>query len=254
MIFLCGLHRSGRSVLHRILRRHPEISGFHNTGAPDDEGEFLQNVYPKSRNYGGPGKFCFAPDAYMNEKSRLVNDQSRARLMEQWGSHWDLSKPFLIEKSAPNLISSRFFQALFPGSLFIFLVRHPIAVALATQKTAIAEIPQWIEHWSLAHKAMIEDRKFLKRHILVRYEDLITRPELCMKTIYEFLRLPFQAPDENLIQGINREYFKLWEEHRLTNPKTYSQAMAFSKIPSQFHYTFDTPYVQPMEMESSLSS
>ncbi len=249
-LFLCGLHRSGRSVLHRMLRAHPQVSGFLNTGAPEDEGEYLQNVYPKSRNYGGAGKFCFSPDAYLNETSRLITEQNRARIMANWMPHWDLEKPFLLEKSAPNLISSRFLQAMFPNSVFIFLVRHPVAVAVATQKTALPDMLQWVEHWSLAHKAMIEDRKHLKRHILVRYEDMIARPDLCMKTIYEFLKMPVEPTRENLIQGINREYFKQWEEYKLANPKLYRDVMAFAQIPAQFRYSFDTPYVEPMALDA----
>jgi hypothetical protein len=252
-IFLCGLHRSGRSVLHRILRAHPDISGFHNTGVPDDEGELLQNVFPKTHNFGGIGKFCFAPDAYLNETSRLVNDQNRVRLFAQWQPYWDVKKPFLMEKSGSNLVHTRFLQAMFPNSIFIFLVRHPIAVALATQKTSLPEMPGMVEHWSLAHKAMLDDRQRLKRHILVRYEDMITRPDNTLKTIYEFLKLPPQPVKENVMAGINREYFKLWEEYKLTRPRIYQDVMQFSEIPAQFRYVFDTPYVHPMAAESGTS-
>ena len=34
MVFVCGLHRSGTSVVHRCLREHPEVSGFSDTGVP----------------------------------------------------------------------------------------------------------------------------------------------------------------------------------------------------------------------------
>lgn len=250
LIFLCGLHRSGRSVLHRMLKGHPEISGFENTGAPDDEGEYLQTVYPKSRNFGGAGKFAFAPDAYMNEKSRLVSDENRDRLFKEWSEHWDLAKPFLLEKSGPNIIRARFLQALFPNSVFIFLVRHPLAVALATDKGALPDMPEHVEHWSLAHKTMMADRPYLKRHILVRYEDMIARPDHCMKILYEFLHLPFRAPNEKLIQGINKEYFRLWEEYKLGNAGLYQKAIEFSRIPAQFGYVFDTPYLNPVALET----
>jgi len=45
-VFIAGLHRSGTSVLARCLREHPQISGFRNTGVPEDEGQHLQDVYP----------------------------------------------------------------------------------------------------------------------------------------------------------------------------------------------------------------
>lgn len=249
-LFLCGLHRSGRSVLNRMLQSHPDISAMMNTGAPDDEGEFVQNVYPKSRNYGGAGKFCFAPDAYLTEKSRLANNQNQVRLFAQWSPYWNLSKPFLMEKSSPNIISSRFLQALFPNSVFVFITRHPIAVALATQKTGLDEMAQHVEHWALAHKAMAEDRKFLKRHILIRYEDLIARPDHTLKILCDYLGITFYPSKESLITGINKEYFKLWEDYKLTRPRIYTNTMKYADIAAQFRYVFDTPYVHPMEIES----
>lgn len=249
-LFLCGLHRSGRSVMHRILSAHPDISGFKNTGVAEDEGELLQNVYPKSRSFGGAGKFCFAPDIYLDETSRLVNDANRVRLFAQWQPYWDVKKPFLMEKSGPNIVQTRFLQAMFPNSYFIFLVRHPVAVTLATNKNLLSEMHTMVEHWSLGHKAMLDDRKHLKRHILVRYEDMIARPDHCMKIVYDFLKLPAQPVKEKIMQGINREYFKLWDDYKLTYPRMYPEVMRFSEIPAQFKYTFDTPYVNPVEIET----
>ena len=33
-------------MLARMLAEHPEVSGFADTGAPADEGQHLQDVYP----------------------------------------------------------------------------------------------------------------------------------------------------------------------------------------------------------------
>ncbi len=38
-VFVCGLHRSGTSLLARALAEHPAASGFQNTGAIEDEGD-----------------------------------------------------------------------------------------------------------------------------------------------------------------------------------------------------------------------
>lgn len=249
-IFLCGLHRSGRSVLNRILKAHPQISALQNTNVPEDEGEFVQNVYPKSRNYGGPGKFCFSPDAYLTESSRLVTNPNRVRLFAQWSPYWDLSKPFLMEKSGSNIITSRFLQAMFPSSAFIYLVRHPVAVALATDKDGLPEMPQSVEHWALAHKAMLADREKIQRSILVRYEDMIARPDHAMKLIYDFLGLPAQPVKEPVLPGINREYFKLWEDYKLHRQPVYKKVVAFADVPAKFGYTFDAPYVSPVPADT----
>ena len=48
-VFVCGLHRSGTSLITRSLMDHPEVSGFRDTGAIEDEGQFLQTVLPLER-------------------------------------------------------------------------------------------------------------------------------------------------------------------------------------------------------------
>jgi len=131
-LFLCGLHRSGTSVLHRCLREHPSISGFENTGVPQDEGQHLQTVFRPAHALGGPGRFGLDPRAHLTEASELVTAANRERIAAEWGRHWDASCSYLMEKSPPNLLRTRFLQAIFPESSFITITRHPIATAFAT--------------------------------------------------------------------------------------------------------------------------
>jgi N-acetyl-gamma-glutamylphosphate reductase len=56
LVFLAGLHRSGTTLLARLLAAHPEVSGFAVTAVPADEGQHLQDVYPSASVYGGPGR------------------------------------------------------------------------------------------------------------------------------------------------------------------------------------------------------
>ena len=65
-VFIAGLHRSGTSLLFRILRRHKSISGFEITGGAEreHEGQHLQAVYPTDQDLGGPGYFGFNEAAH----------------------------------------------------------------------------------------------------------------------------------------------------------------------------------------------
>jgi hypothetical protein len=83
LVFLAGLHRSGTTLLARLLAAHPEISGFSGTGVPADEGQHLQTVYPAAKVYGGPGRFGFAPESHLTEDSALVSEQSAQTLVEE---------------------------------------------------------------------------------------------------------------------------------------------------------------------------
>ena len=59
IIFICGLHRSGTSLLYKILKNQSQISGLEETKVVEDEGQHIQTVYPTALTYGGPGKFGF---------------------------------------------------------------------------------------------------------------------------------------------------------------------------------------------------
>ena len=45
-VFVCGLPRSGASILGRNVARLGDCSGFQTTSVLDDEGRVLQDVYP----------------------------------------------------------------------------------------------------------------------------------------------------------------------------------------------------------------
>ena len=63
LLFVGGLHRSGTTMLARMLAEHPQISGFADTGAPADEGQHLQDVYPVISPGRQAGRFAFHGDA-----------------------------------------------------------------------------------------------------------------------------------------------------------------------------------------------
>ena len=107
-IFLAGHHRSGTSLLHEIIRKHPLVSGFSKTGVPEDEGQHLQSVFEPAQKYGGPGKYIFNKNSYMDENHDLAIEMSAKAIMEQWEQHYDFECPNYIEKSPPNSIRTRF--------------------------------------------------------------------------------------------------------------------------------------------------
>jgi hypothetical protein len=88
----------------------------------------------------------------------MATAEISAALFDQWRPYWDLSKPYLIEKTPITLLRTRLFQALFPNSYFIVIVRHPIAVALATFNALASSeaardltLTELIEHWLICH-------------------------------------------------------------------------------------------------------
>jgi len=208
-VFIGGVHRSGTTLVGQLLAEHADASGFANTGVPADEGQHLQSVYPPARVFGGPGKFAFAQDAALTETSPLVSG-ARERLIAEWSSHWDLERRVLIEKSPPNLLRFRFLQAVFPGTNCVAVLRHPIAVAYATQKWSKTSIPSLLEHWLAAYERFAADQPLVENVFEVRYEELVNSPESTIGALEQSLGLSSQPPIRKVEAGSNERYFERW--------------------------------------------
>ena len=219
-VFLAGLHRSGTTLLARLLAAHPEVSGFSETGAPADEGQHLQSVYPSDHEYGRPGRFGFAPEMHLTESSPLVSEQTAERLFGQWSPHWDLSRPLLLEKSPPNLLKTRFLQAVYPNSAFVVIVRHPIPVSIPTAKwRGTRRYDRMFEHWLRCHALFEADREHLHRVHVLRYEELVRDPAVALRRIFEFLKLDPIPPREPVDPGANEKYFRRWQDLKRSDPR-----------------------------------
>jgi hypothetical protein len=257
LIFICGLHRSGTSLLHRLLRAHPAISGFSGTRSPGNEGQWLQTVFKGSAATGGAGKFCLNPLSHLTEDSLLVTPQNREKLWHEWSRHWDTKKSFLIEKSPPNLIRSRFLQAMFPNSKFIFLLRHPLAVSYATPnlvKTEAAKkkmrtrLRQLIAHWVRGHQYMLEDVPHLAHYTIVRYENLVVAPDKVLRHLHDFIGItPFPAA-ESVRPNVNAKYFAMWREDLKKRPELLKQVRTMRALINGFGYYFVQPYTRAIRI------
>jgi hypothetical protein len=216
LVFICGLHRSGTSLLFEMLREHPQISGFRDTGVPEDEGQHLQSVYPPGGTHGEPGRFGFKREAHFTEASPLITEENRAKLFAQWAAQWDGSKSFLLEKSPPNIVRTRFLQAMFPRSKFILFRRHPVPVALSTRRWTQAPIFSLVRHWVVCQEIWRADRPHVRNILDLTYERLVAEPAETLDEICAFLGAdpypypPPQKPDAS----VNAHYLATWREFK----------------------------------------
>src|SRR6266487_5732925 len=178
-VFVCGLPRSGTSLLGRNIARLESCTGLRDTGVLEDEGVFLQTVYPTEDMHGGPGRFGFHPRAHLTETSALLTPDNVAKLRESWHPYWDNSKTIFVEKTPANLLMTRFLQAAFPNSYFVVIKRHPVAVGLAGQKwkVNVTSLYNMFEHWLYCHALYEQDKEYLKHVYELKYEDYVENPD-----------------------------------------------------------------------------
>lgn len=210
-VFVCGLHRSGTTVLGRAIGRLENCTCFEKTGAVMDEGQFLQDVYPTDEVYGGAGSFGFAPQAHLTETSSLLNAANISRLREKWNRYWDAGKPIKIEKTPSNLLMTRFLQTAFANSYFIVIKRHPVPVSLATQKWSMTPIHKLFEHWLRCYEIFENDKKYLNYVHELTYEEFVRDPTKHLNDIAAFLGTQFSGQiEERVSSAHNNRYFDRW--------------------------------------------
>jgi hypothetical protein len=223
LVFVGGLHRSGTTPFTRVLADHRDVSGLSDTGVIEDEGQHLQSVYPAALTWGGSGHFARDARAHLLDTHAGATPDNADKLLAEWAPYWDLTKPYLVEKSPPNLIMGRFLQQLFPDAFFIMVVRHPITVALSTRKWThlisrdprkLATLSMLVDHWLLAHRLFADDRPYLRKVHVVRYEQLVTQPEQTLSGVQQFLGLETEIPTRLIQTTHSSSYQKHWDALR----------------------------------------
>ncbi|NDY92686.1 sulfotransferase family protein [Ideonella livida] len=188
MVFICGLHRSGTSMIERYLTAKFEAAALRAPGVPENEGQFLQDVYPVEFPYGGPGLFAFSagmrPAPVADE---ALAQRQRERLLECWNGFATEPAPVLIEKSPPNITKIAYLRSLFPQARFVIWTRDPRAVSLATQKWSGTTLEQLMMHWHTAYSLALADLG--PDCMLMSYEAFCEDPPLALARLGDFLGL-----------------------------------------------------------------
>ena len=240
LVFVAGLHRSGTTALARCLASHPDFSGMTSTGVPEDEGQHLQNVYPPAKSLGGPGRFALNPTAHLTEHSPLATDDSAARLWAAWAPHWQAERHFLVEKSPPNLLMTRFLTRLFPEAVHLIITRHPVVVTLSTAKWADdTELTVLFDNWFTAHDTFRKDLPDLPRVKVISYEALTRRPMATLTGLAEFLGLDVPPPHHIIEADRSSGYERSWASmERSSAPSVRANHAMLTERYSQRALTF----------------
>ena len=204
-VFVAGLHRTGTTLLTRIVGAHAQVSSIENAPVPENEGCYLQGAIPHTALHGRPGHYATAPQEHHTEASPYNSLETRARMLEDWSPWFDAEKPWWLEKSPVNLTRMRLYQQLFPTAQFVVILRHPQVMAAALAKW-VDTAPQDLVRYALdAYDRMAEDLAFLHSALVLRYEDLVGNATAVRRGVFAFLSLSDQDSELGIIDG-NRNY------------------------------------------------
>ena len=234
-VFVGGSPRSGTSLLGRNIARMEDCTGLKNTGVFEDEGQFLQDVYPTASAYGGSSRCGFDPRIHRTETSDLLTPDNIRKLHAAWHAYWDNSKSIFVEKTPENFLMTRFLQAAFPNSYFVVIKRHPVPVSIGGQKWTvnITSLNRMFEHYLHCYRLFEDDRKYLKHVYELRYEDYVENPDKYHQEIAEFIgtRVP-EPPKEDTFRIVLQQWNRLGlrvPEHGLEIPSAVYNKKYFDR-------------------------
>lgn len=204
-IFVAGMHRTGTTLLARIIGSHPQVAAISDSPAPENEGCYLQGAIPHTALHGRPGHYATAPEEHYTEASAYNTLETKERLLADWRPWFASEKPWWIEKSPVNLTRMRLYQQLFPLSQFIVILRHPQVMAAALAKWVDTD-PQELVRYALdAYDLMASDLAYLHSVLVIRYEDLVANADGIRRSSFAFLSLDDQPTGLEIMDG-NRRY------------------------------------------------
>lgn len=210
-VFIVGVNKSGTSLLYLLLSRHSHLSAIRSYRPPKPvrgrtamltahdhgiaEGQKIPGLLSKLAPKGGSGRW--ATSAHVAEYRLTdadVEPGDREAVTRAYRQGMLRSDARLCEKSPPNLIRTRYLQALFPDALFVVLVRHPLATVAANGKKRAkwGDVSVQAEHWAEAHRLFLADRPHLRRMMILRYEDLVADVNGSLRAICDFCHMPFE--------------------------------------------------------------
>jgi hypothetical protein len=223
-VFVVGLNKSGTSLLYVFLAGHEELSGIRpfkpQKSGPTTativmqnysvgEGQMIPDLIPKLRPSVGSGRWAcpeFIDHYRLTEADLEPGD--RDLVTAAYKSAMNRPEARLVEKSPPNLVRTRYLQALFPDAIFVALTRNPFAnvAANAKKRTKWGTIAEQALHWTTAYRLFLEDCSHLRRVMIIRYEDFVADPSRVFADVCTFCGVSVATAGEISVQpSINDE-------------------------------------------------
>lgn len=221
LVFICGLHRSGTTLLEQLVSSHFDVS-YLRMSTPESEGQHAQSVYSPANRFGGPGKFALNK-VEQEELLRLKYFSAyQDKILHDWKRYVVGGSHILVEKSPPNLTKMWWLRKVFENPKFIILTRDPRATAVATEKWSHTSHSELMSNWHAAYSQAHRDTNHTDT-IHVTYEDICRNYQEAIGRLEGFLGLKKQSTPSKIeerfstLENSNRKYIERFDGEIMAN-------------------------------------
>ncbi len=175
--FVLSTVRSGSTLVRVLLNSHSQLHSPHELHLRHIQAKITAPFAEKALGAAGLDE---------RKLEYLLWDRVLHRELTRSGKRWIVNK-------TPNdvFIVDRILEC-WPDARFIFLLRHPAAIARSRQNARQQDSEERNLEMVLRYANAVEEARRAHPGITVRYEDLTTNPEAESRRLCEFLAVPFE--------------------------------------------------------------
>lgn len=225
-IFIVGMHRSGTTLMERMLAGHSMVGDAGETMAFDAQMQY-------AADHAIPGRY----DAELVRRAAGANYDEVAIGYREAARWLSKGKPMFTEKLPMNFRNVGFITKALPQAKILHLLRDPVDTCFSNLRTLFSGVAMYSYVQSELAAFYLEYRKLMEhwrqvlppgRMLEVRYDELVSDPVAVAMRIAEFCGLPYEdsmvdvgrsggrvatASATLARQGIRRDRSQLWRHY-----------------------------------------
>ena len=190
-IFIVGMHRSGTTLLERLLGRHSQITA---------AGEHY--TFTTQLRFAADHRCSDVLDARILERARAMNFNALGTnylAASRWRAH---GRAYWTEKLPSNFVNLGLIARAMPNARFLHLVRAPREVCFANLRMQFSHVNgysydqhQLADYYAGYRTLMAHWHEVLPGRVLdVSHHDLVRDPERSLRGVMQHLGLDFELP------------------------------------------------------------
>ncbi|HID44418.1 MAG TPA: sulfotransferase [Chromatiaceae bacterium] len=180
-VFIVGCYNSGTTLLHDVIASHPMVAHL------PREGQYCTDELLVPSEVGLTRVWALQPEMFVPSPR---NEPDAEKIKRQWCAY--MSNPLLpvfLEKSIPNAARIKWLDKHFPNAHFIALIRNGYAVAEGIHRKAGQSVEVAAKQWQQSNRIMLDQLEQVEHKLLLRYEDLTSKPAESLDKVMTFLGL-----------------------------------------------------------------